>query len=69
MAVKLVAMIGSGEGGVLAVPAYARWISWMAVLPFGLQRVLRDWSGIDKAMVGFRSQDTKSAVNENSQNI
>lgn len=55
LAVKLVAMIDSGEGGVLAVPAYARWIAWLAVLPVGAQKVLRSWSGIDDAMAGFTS--------------
>lgn len=53
LAVKLVAMIDSGEGGVLAMPAYARWIAWLAVLPVGAQKVLRSWSGIDDAMAGF----------------
>ncbi len=56
MTVKLVAMIDSGEGGVLALPAYARWIAWMAVLPAGMQNVLRSWSGIDEAMSGFSSR-------------
>lgn len=55
LAVKLVAMIDSGEGGVLAVPAYARWIAWLAVLPVGAQKVLRSWSGVDDAMAGFTS--------------
>lgn len=53
LAVKLVTMIDSGEGGLLAVPAYARWIAWMGVLPAGLQKVLRKWSGVDRAMGGF----------------
>lgn len=53
LAVKLVAMIDSGEGGVLALPAYARWIAWLAVLPVGAQKVLRSWSGVDDAMAGF----------------
>lgn len=52
LATKLVARIDGGRGGVLAVPAYARWIAWMAVMPAGLQRMLRDWSGVDRAMGG-----------------
>lgn len=55
LVVKLVAMIDSGEGGVLAVPAYARWIAWLAVLPVGAQKALRSWSGIDDVMAGFTS--------------
>lgn len=58
LAVKLVAMIDSGEGGVLAEPAYARWIAWLAVLPVGLQKLLRSWSGVDDAMAGFNSKST-----------
>ena len=61
LAVKLVAMIDSGEGGVLAVPAYARWIGWMEVLPAGFQRVFRDWSGVDRAMSGFGSKEKGSS--------
>lgn len=53
IAVKLVAMIDSGEGGVLALPAYARSIAWLAVLPVGAQKILRKWSGVDDAMAGF----------------
>lgn len=60
LALKLVAMIDSGEGGVLALPAYARWIAWMGVLPAGLQKVLRGWSGLDKAMGGFGSNRKNS---------
>lgn len=53
IAVKLVAMIDSGEGGLLALPAYARSIAWLAVLPVGAQKILRSWSGVDDAMAGF----------------
>lgn len=54
VAVRLVAMIDGGEGGVLALPAYARWIAWMAVLPAGVQKVLRGWSGVDTAIEASR---------------
>lgn len=60
LAVKLVTMIDSGEGGLLAVPAYARWIAWIGVLPAGLQKVLRKWSGVDRAMGGFGSKEKDS---------
>lgn len=50
LAVKLVAMIDAGEGGVLALPAYASWVGWYGVLPAGAQRVARWLSGIDRAM-------------------
>lgn len=64
LAVKLVAMIDGGEGGVLAVPAYARWIGWIAVLPYGFQRELREWSGVDRAMAGFGSQNAGALVDD-----
>lgn len=64
LAVKLVAMIDGDEGGVLAVPAYARWIGWIAVLPYGFQRVLREWSGVDRAMAGFGSQNAGALVDD-----
>ena len=50
VAVKLVAMIDSGDGGVLALPAYANWIGWYGVLPAGLQKMARWLSGVDRAM-------------------
>lgn len=50
VAVKLVAMIDGGEGGVLALPAYASWIGWYGALPAGLQKMARWVSGVDRAM-------------------
>jgi len=50
LAVRLVKMIDEGEGGVLALPAYARWISCLGVLPVGVQQMVRRWSGVDEAM-------------------
>jgi len=53
LAEKIVTIIDTGINGVIAEPFYARHIEWMAVLPYGLQRVARWASGIDKAMSGF----------------
>ena len=50
LAMALVRMIDAGEGGVLAMPAYAKWIGCFGVLPVGLQKVVRGWSGVDDAM-------------------
>ena len=50
LAMKIVWMIDQGEGGVIAMPAYARWIAWMGVLPAGLQKLARWVSGVDGAM-------------------
>lgn len=51
VAVRIVEMIDKGEGGVVCLPAYARYIAWLGVLPVGVQRVLRGWSGLDSAYV------------------
>lgn len=50
LALRLVNMINAGEGGVLALPAYAGWIAWFGILPLGVQSRLRDWSGLDGAV-------------------
>ena len=55
-AVKIVKMVGEGRGGVLAEPAYARWIGVLDLLPFGLQKVFRGWAGVDTAMGGFKTK-------------
>ena len=61
MAVKIVDMVDRGEGGVVSEPAYARWIAWLGVLPVGLQRMVRNWGGVDDAFaadVRKTSKDT-----------
>lgn len=51
VAVRIVALIDKGEGGLVCLPAYARYIAWLGVLPVGVQRLVRGWSGIDGAFV------------------
>ena len=51
VAVRIVEMIDKGEGGLVCLPAYARYIAWLGVLPVGVQKVLRGWSGVDDAFV------------------
>jgi NAD(P)-dependent dehydrogenase (short-subunit alcohol dehydrogenase family) len=53
VAKEVIRAIDAGEGGVLAMPLYARWVGWMEVLPAGLQKVVRWWSGMDRAVDGF----------------
>ncbi|KAI9773525.1 MAG: hypothetical protein M1839_002061 [Geoglossum umbratile] len=53
VAKEVIKAIDEGEGGVLAMPLYARWVGWMGVLPAGVQKVVRWWSGIDGAVDGF----------------
>ena len=58
MAMKIVWMIDQGEGGVIAMPVYARWIAWMGVLPAGLQKLARWVSGLDGAMQAMSQRRT-----------
>ncbi|KAH0542807.1 hypothetical protein FGG08_002855 [Glutinoglossum americanum] len=53
VAKEVIKAVDAGEGGVLAMPLYARWVDWMRVLPAGVQRVVRWWSGVDVAVEGF----------------
>ena len=64
LAMKLVRMIGEGRGGVLAEPAYARWIGVLDLLPVGVQRVLRGWAGVDVAMEGFSPPRGQQDISE-----
>ena len=52
VAVRIVEMIGRGEGGVVSEPAYARWIAWLGVLPVGFQKMAKSWAGTDDAFAG-----------------
>ncbi|KAL9077650.1 MAG: hypothetical protein Q9161_000022 [Pseudevernia consocians] len=61
VAVKIVEMIGRGEGGVVSEPAYARWIAWLGVLPMGLQRVAKSWAGIENAFARDPRKSSKDA--------
>ena len=53
LAREIVRTIDAGESGEISVPLYARWVEWLAVLPAGLQRVVRGLSGVDRAMEGL----------------
>lgn len=48
VAVRIVALLDAGLGGEVKVPTYAAWIAWMGVLPLGVKRVVRGWSGVDE---------------------
>jgi short-subunit dehydrogenase len=57
LAMKIIKFISQGHGGVIAEPAYARWISIMYILPVGLQTFLRRLAGVDTAMKTFRPKN------------
>jgi short-subunit dehydrogenase len=50
VAKEVVKLIDNGDGGLVRMPAYARFIDWYLVLPAGLQMVARWASGIDVAV-------------------
>ena len=56
LAVKIVKMISEGRGGTIVEPAYARWISALDLLPVGIQKFLRNLTGVDTAMTTFRDR-------------
>lgn len=53
LAKAIVAAVDGGTSCVISEPLYARYIEWMGVLPYSLQRMARWVSGVDKAMEGF----------------
>ena len=53
LAKEIVKMIDSGLSGEIRLPFYADWIPILQSLPVGLQQVLRNWSGLDRAMLDF----------------
>lgn len=57
VALALVALVNRGEGGVLEIPAYVRWVAWFGVLPVGVRKWVRGWSGIDGAVGEGREGD------------
>ena len=64
VAKEIVKLIDSGDGGLVRMPAYARFIDWYMVIPVGLQMVVRWASGIDVALgkAAQRSSETSSAA-------
>ena len=58
----IITMIEKGESGEIALPLYSRYIQVLGVLPVGIQRLVRRWSGLDKA-VG-RMRETRQEINE-----
>ena len=68
LAMKIVSMIDSGNGGIIAEPLYARWIFLLEAFPVGLQKVLRGLAGVDTAMSGFKGNvsdlKTKPTIEE-----
>ncbi|KAK2629866.1 hypothetical protein QTJ16_000686 [Diplocarpon rosae] len=58
VAKEVIASIDSGSSAVLAMPLYARWIDWLNVMPVGVQAVVRNLAGVDRAMKGFVGRES-----------
>lgn len=54
---EIVTHIERGEGGVVRLPEYAKWVGWYEGLPDGLKVLVRWASGIDKAMGNLRETE------------
>jgi len=50
VAKEIVKLVDNGDGGLVRMPAYARFMDWYMVLPVGLQMVARWATGIDMAL-------------------
>jgi short-subunit dehydrogenase len=50
IAKEILRLVERGESGEVAVPLYSKWISLFAVLPVGVQTLVRRWSGVDTAI-------------------
>ena len=64
LAMKIVWMIDQGEGGVIAMPAFARHIAWVAILPAGLQKLARWGSGVDSAIPAMLQRRAKGETKQ-----
>jgi short-subunit dehydrogenase len=50
IAKEIISMIEKGDSGEVALPLYSKYIQILGVLPFGVQHLVRRWSGMDKAV-------------------
>lgn len=55
LARAIVQQIERGASGEIALPLYARYIEIVAILPVGVQRMVRWLSGVDLAMKGYKA--------------
>lgn len=52
VAKEIVKLLERGDGGVIRMPFYAKCMPFYGVLPGGVQRLVRWFSGIDRAIGG-----------------
>ncbi|KAL8933750.1 MAG: hypothetical protein Q9211_005611 [Gyalolechia sp. 1 TL-2023] len=62
LALQIVSTIDAGEGGTIAIPAFASWIAWQQILPKAIQNWLKRWSGVDSAMMAPGGQSVSKTM-------
>lgn len=62
LAINLVKMIDSGEGGTIAMPAFASSIAWVGILPKSMQNSMKRWSGVDTAIMAPEGQRMQTPI-------
>lgn len=55
LAKGIIQMVENGVSGEVTAPLYTHFVGWYGVLPAGVQKLVRRWSGIDKAIAASRS--------------
>ncbi|OAP54705.1 hypothetical protein AYL99_11153 [Fonsecaea erecta] len=58
VAKEIVRWVERGDGGVIRMPFYAKCVPLLGVMPGAVQRVVRWWSGIDRAIIGRKQKET-----------
>ncbi|KAK6955107.1 hypothetical protein Daesc_002737 [Daldinia eschscholtzii] len=53
VAKEIIKAIDLGLSDHIGMPLYARWVDWYNVLPVGLQKIARKFSGVDSGMETF----------------
>lgn len=61
VAKEIIKAVDLGIGDHIAMPLYARWIDWYSVLPVGLQRLSRDFAGVDRGMRTWHGRGTRGS--------
>lgn len=56
VAMGVVKLLDEGKGGEVRLPTYAALVPWLLVLPSGMARLLRDFSGVD-AVVDVKARE------------
>ncbi|EME83016.1 uncharacterized protein MYCFIDRAFT_35848 [Pseudocercospora fijiensis CIRAD86] len=51
LAREIVKKIDAGESGEISMPFYARWVEWVQIQPAAFQKISRNMTGIDVAMM------------------